>query len=178
MSEIVRQISLHRKLVEIAYRWVLKRGSCGVAFKELHTHANGEHPDVIGFGAWGHSVLIEVKCSRNDFRLDRKKKVRQDPEKGMGRYRYYCCPTGLIKPEELPEKWGLIYVSEKGKATCIHRPHKFTESGGKVFLHFDQNIKAEHGFMYSALRRLHLRNRIDEIYFPMEETNPHALTGK
>lgn len=101
----------HKQLVEIAYRWVLKNGSVGIAFKELKSLSN-EIPDVIGFGGW-HSILIECKVSRSDFLSDKKKPHRA---KGMGDWRFYCCPKGLIKVSELPEKWGLIYVDEKRKA--------------------------------------------------------------
>lgn len=154
---------LHRKLVEAAYRWVLKNSSCGVAFKELNTNAcNGEYPDVIGFGAWGHSVLIECKTSRSDFHADKKKSFRKNPSLGMGTQRFYCCPTGLLKIEDLPEGWGLIYVNEKLKPKCVHNPYK--GNIGERHNGFEKNIKAEHGLMYSALRRLHLRGRIDEIY--------------
>ncbi len=158
----------HMKLVESAYRWVLKNSSCGVAFKELNTTAcNGEYPDVIGFGAWGHSVLIECKTSRSDFHADKKKMFRQYPSQGMGTQRFYCCPTNLLKVEDLPEGWGLIYINERFKATCVHSPYKgnINERHGG----FEKNLKAEHGLMYSALRRLHIRGRIDEIYEPREE---------
>lgn len=153
----------HDQLVESAYKWVLKRGSCGVAFKELHTNAcNGEYPDVIGFGAWGHSVLIECKISRTDFYADKKKSFRQKPQMGMGTQRFYCCPTGLLKAEDLPEGWGLLYVNEKFKAECVYNPYNGRPDD--CYEGFEKNIKAEHGLMYSALRRLHLRGRIDEIY--------------
>ncbi|GAB3164792.1 hypothetical protein [Telluribacter humicola] len=163
--------SAHRKLVEIAYKWVLNNASCGVAFKELVTTAcNGECPDVIGFGAWGYSVLIEVKVSRADFHADKKKSFRQHPELGMGSRRFYCCPTGMIKKEDLPQGWGLIYVNEKGRATCVYNPYRqFLQVPPSVghderIEALPKNIKAEHGLMYSALRRLHIRGRIDEIY--------------
>ena len=55
------------------------------------------------------SFVIETKISRSDFLADFKKNHRQEGF-GIGNYRYYACPSGLIKPEELPEKWGLIYV--------------------------------------------------------------------
>lgn len=163
MLPAVASEKLHRKLVEAAYRWILKNSSCGVAFKELNTNAcNGEYPDVIGFGAWGHSVLIECKTSRSDFHADKKKSFRKTPALGMGTQRFYCCPTGLLKVEDLPEGWGLIYVSEKLKPKCVHSPYK--GNIGERHNGFEKNIKAEHGLMYSALRRLHLRGRIDEIY--------------
>jgi len=155
----------HKDLIKPAYDWVLKRGSCGVAFKELNTTcSNGEYPDVIGFGAWGHSVLVEVKVSRADFLSDKKKFFRKNPEQGMGRYRYYCCPKGLIKIEDLPEGWGLIYVNEKLKATCVYSPYSKNPEGNIRENGFNQNMKAEHGLMYSALRRLHIKGHIECIY--------------
>lgn len=154
----------HNDLVQIAYRWVLKRGSCGVAFKELNTTtSNREYPDVIGFGAWNHSVLIEVKVSRPDFMKDRHKSFRKDPSLGMGKYRYYMCPAGLIKPEDLPERWGLIYVNDQMKARCVVNPYGHVD--GNIRRNgFERNIHAEHQLMYSALRRLHIKGHIDCIY--------------
>ena len=153
----------HRDLVESAYRWVLGR-SCGVAFKELNSMAcNGEYPDVIGFGSGEHSVLVECKVSRGDFFSDRKKMFRANPEQGMGKYRFYCCQSGLLKVEDLPPGWGLVYVNERKRATCVYNP--YNERGGNIWQDgFAYNIKAEKMLMYSALRRLHLRRRIDEIY--------------
>lgn len=152
----------HRGLVEVAYKWLLNNASCGVAFKELVSLTTNEIADVIGFGSGGHSVLIEVKVSRSDFLSDKKKIFRQYPEMGMGTQRFYCCPTDLIKQTDLPDGWGLIYVNEKMKARCVHQPYK--GNIGERHNGFTKNIKAEHGLMYSALRRLHIRGRIDEIY--------------
>lgn len=159
----------HKELVSSAYKWVLNRAGCGMAFKELYTLAcNGEYPDVIGFSSWGKSVLIECKASRSDFHADKKKMFRMYPEQGMGRYRFYCCPTGLLKREDLPENWGLIYVNEQGRATCVHNP--YNERGGNIWSNgFECNMKAEHGMMYSALRRLHKRGLMDAIYLPEKE---------
>lgn len=56
----------------------------------------------------------------------------------------------------------MIYVNEKGKTKTIHNPYK-----GPIFKRDSdliKNILSEHCLMYSALRRLHLRGLIDEIY--------------
>lgn len=152
----------HKKLVEIGYRWCLRRGGCGIAFKELDCASNGETPDVLGFSSWGHSVLIECKMSRNDFLSDKKKMIRQQPERGMGRYRFYLCPIGLIKIDELPERWGLIEVDcITGKAKMVHDPLK-VRSYNKT--EHPYNIEAEHQFLYSALRRLFIRGLAPQIY--------------
>lgn len=159
----------HSDLIPVAYKWVLKNASCGCAFKELYS-LNSEYCDVIGFGSGGFSVLVEVKVSRSDFLADKKKSFRKNPSQGMGTERYYCCPAGLIKIEELPVGWGLIYVSN-GKAKLVHRPiqdYSF-EAHGKIYqsnrtYQHEKNIKAEHGLMYSALRRLHIKGHIECIY--------------
>lgn len=165
----------HRELVESAYRWVMGK-SCGFAFKELKSFTE-ECADVIGFGAWNHSILIECKVSRSDFFADRKKPFRACPEKGVGRFRFYCCPKGLLRVEDLPPKWGLIYVDEKGKAKCVHNPYTNTPEGYGWHGGFEPNLEAERSYMYSALRRLHLRGRIPEIYsqdYGRESTVPRA----
>jgi hypothetical protein len=156
----------HRDLVEIGYKWVLNRTSCGVVFKELVAMSEcNEIPDVIGFGSHGHSILVECKISRSDFLADKKKFFRQFPDKGMGSQRFYLAPKGLIRIDELPERWGLIEVNEKGKAKCIHKNYNKYDQENSL----TKNIRAEHSMMYSALRRLHIRNRIDEIYMGIPE---------
>lgn len=153
----------HKELVEIAYKWVLRRARCGIALKELDCASNGEIPDVLGFASWGHSVLVECKVSRTDFLCDKKKAFRLYPEQGMGKFRFYCCPTGMIKKEELPEGWGLVYVSEKKKATLVYAPfspcNRVNGDGFKL-----RNIISEHQFLYSALRRLFIRGLAPRIY--------------
>jgi hypothetical protein len=151
----------HRKLVEIAYDWLIKR--CGFAFKELRSLSN-ERPDVLGFRS-GESILVECKISRSDFLKDKSKTCRKIAGNGMGNYRLYCCPAGLIKKEELPEKWGLIYVNYLGKATLVH--NCFNNKGGNMYLsdnRFEANLQEERSIFYTALRRLHIRKRLDEIY--------------
>lgn len=154
----------HRQIIEICYKWVLKRGSCGFAFKDLKC-LEPEIADVIGFGSGDHSILIECKVSRSDFMADKKKSFRKYPERGLGRYRFYAAPKDLIKVSELPDNWGLIEVNDKGKARMKYNPYCKSLTGNIYHGGFDKrNKEGERSLMYSALRRLHLRNRIDEIY--------------
>ena len=152
----------HNELVDIAYNWVQCNASCGMALKELQSVT--ERPDVIGFGGWCRTVLIECKASRSDFLGDKRKPFRINPHIGMGQFRFYMCPTGLIKKEELPDNWGLIYVNKKGKAKVCYNP--YNGKGGNIWSNgFNtRNQESEIRIMYSALRRLQIRGRIDEIY--------------
>lgn len=152
----------HKQLVEAAYRWVLKNGSCGIAFKELVT-TSSEIPDVIGFGGWGHSVLIECKVSRADFFKDRQKPFRITGH-GMGKYRLFCVPAGLIKTTELPEKWGLLEVRDDGKAVAVLNPTRMRDADGFPTHAHEVNEASERAVMYSALRRLFIRGFVKEIY--------------
>ena len=68
-------------------------------------------PDV--WATNGHdTAIIEVKTSHSDFLADHKKWIRQEgyaqDRNKIGNYRYYLCPKGVIKEEELPENWGLL----------------------------------------------------------------------
>lgn len=171
----------HKELVDIAYRWLVKNGGVGVVFKELKS-LDREIPDVIGFDSW-KSILIEVKVSRSDFLSDQKKPHRV---KGMGNWRFYCCPKGMIKVSELPKKWGLIYVAENGRAKIEYdcrkksipfdKPVEIEAAFGipeKTYTHriveatenwFEADNKAERRLMYTALRRLFIRGHMPCIY--------------
>lgn len=166
----------HRELVESAYKWLVKNGSVGVVFKELKSCAS-EIPDVIGFDSW-QSVLIECKASRSDFFADKKKGFRSK-YKGMGNWRFYCCPTGMIQVNELPPRWGLIYVDEAGNARCQYDCRRKTIPSPEL-KHLGPDFKTrivtadenkfeadkdeERRIMYTALRRLFLRGHMKEIY--------------
>ncbi|WP_051959891.1 hypothetical protein [Sphingobacterium sp. ML3W] len=146
----------HSQLVDIAHSLVLRKFSCGVAFKEMMTGATSEIPDVIGFGGGGHSVLIECKVSRSDY----KRNALKQHNSPMGKYRFFCVPEGLVKIEEVPRGWGLIQVNEKGKLLNIYNPFD-TYIGGPASIPKEErhsfNIvcpSVERNFMYSALRRI------------------------
>ena len=99
---------------------------------------HGEQPDILGISSFGESILIEVKVSRSDFLADKKKLWRSNPEMGMGDFRVYLTPKGLLKPDDIPHGWMLWEVHGKtkpilkiikGKAkTLVTNPH----FGGKT----------------------------------------------
>lgn len=78
---------------------------CSLVVSEIVTAAY-EIPDAIGW-RWGRSVLIECKASRADFFADAEKPHRKAGT-GAGEQRYFLTAPGLVKPEELPEGWGLL----------------------------------------------------------------------
>lgn len=124
----------HQQLCDKAVAWLKRPRSsggpgCHMAVSEIASGYNGEVPDAIGFRATGGhrmpcngSVLVEAKISRSDFLADKKKPHRTNPHKGIGNWRYYLCPEGVISPEELPEKWGLIYITKRGAIKPVVGP--------------------------------------------------------
>jgi hypothetical protein len=158
----------HADLCDIAERWLLSAKGCGFAFKELSTLAY-EIPDAIGFRD-GLSILVECKISRSDFLSDKKKPHRIDSSQGMGTFRYYMCPRGIVMPEDLPPRWGLVYVNEKGQARQVVGP-KGNILYGKEYQEFafEKDIASEFRMLCSALRRVHIRGDLKKIY-KMEDT--------
>ena len=79
--------------------------------------------------------MIEVKVSRADFIADAKKPFRINPDQGIGASRYYCCPEGMIKPEELPNKWGLLWLTDNGIVMIKEgeRIHANSQSEATIF---------------------------------------------
>lgn len=118
----------HADLCQLAVKWLLRPNSrggpgCQVAFSESRRgYLTGEIPDAIGFRAGVHdecSVLVECKATRSDFLADLKKNHRLNGAEGMGMYRYYMAPAGLIAPTELPQRWGLVEVDARGVFNVI-----------------------------------------------------------
>ena len=137
----------HDELSVIVAKWLKKHEqnilipNCATVAIDMKT-LEQEKPDVIGWNG-SCSIMIEVKVSRSDFLCDFKKPFRKNPEKGVGQYRYYCCPYGLIKEDEVPENWGLLYLNDKNKIEII-----------KVAEMQKSNMIAERNILISMIRRL------------------------
>ncbi len=119
--------SNHRDLCRIAVDWLQRPASrsgpgCAVAISETGNWVNREVVDAIGWRPYGErsgSVLVEVKTSRADFTADRAKKHRASPAMGVGKYRYFLAPEGLLTVDEMPERWGLITVNGRGHVRVL-----------------------------------------------------------
>ena len=129
----------HAELVALAAAW-LRTNGCAVVITELVS--GGETPDAIGWKG-RFSAMIECKATRSDFLRDRRKFSRRYPEIGLGTARYYLAPKGLIGPEELPQKWGLIEVNEKNKTRRKRKAEPLPKNG-----------LAEIGILISCIRRI------------------------
>ena len=111
------------------------------------------------------SVLVECKISRADFKKDFSKSFRIEPEQGIGNWRYYMCPTDIIKIDEIPEKWGLIYVNEKRKLKVIKHPYKDSLRGSKY------NVINTENERYLLTRWLSKTEEPEKVMLMLRETN-------
>ncbi len=116
---------------------------CVLSATEIASGA-GAQPDVIGWlpGSKG-TVLFECKVNPADFRSDFSKSQRIYPSQGIGRYRYYLAPKGVIDIEQLPENWGLIEINVDGKHEIILKAKSQ-----------HCNLIAERQLMLSVIRRI------------------------
>jgi hypothetical protein len=141
----------HRELCIKAARYLRSQGivpfnKCVYSVCELERI--GECPDAFGWTS-ATTQLIEVKVSRSDFLSDKKKEWRKYPKKGLGTFRSYLCPKGIIKESELPKYWGLLYIDKKGKIKIIKEPEKQKN-----------NHQAEINLLTSLLRRNEIKPQI------------------
>lgn len=157
----------HDDLVARGHAWLKKMG-CSIVLHELVTNVSGgEIPDVIGWRQ-GISILIECKVSRNDFSADRHKWFRKFPDRGMGDWRFYLCPVGLVVKDEVPPGWGLLEAT-RGRIWMAHGgpENRYGLQWGRP--QFQAHKRNETIMLVSALRRLELRGHLDLIYQGLSE---------
>ena len=132
VADLERNGMTHAELVQIGARYMRKTLRCSPVLTERKCAFAREVPDVIGWRCGGFkphplhdtldSFVIEVKVNRGDFLRDMKKPHRNGP--AYGRYRFYLTPKGLIGPDELPERWGLLEFDER-KVRRVHNADFF-----------------------------------------------------
>jgi hypothetical protein len=157
----------HSELCELTAERFRKDSS--IVLCEYQSWASGEFPDVLCYQK-DKTVLYEIKVSRSDFLADQKKECRTKwknrngyffqiggkqelywqvlapdimfiEKPHLGKYRYYVCPSGLIKPEEVPNGWGLYW----------YKNGKFYQK--KESFKFVRNIHEEISILTHAMRR-------------------------
>lgn len=166
----------HQSLCKIAVDWLRRPYSrkgpgCLVAVSETQNAISGEIPDAIGWRPYPHggcgATLVEVKVSYRDFLADGAKPHRKAPETGMGAYRYYMAPEGLIPESDLPPRWGLIEVNGRGhiKVRCGHvfasncQPSELDH----LWRHEQYNVSAEISLLALALARVGDPQKLQEM---------------
>lgn len=72
----------------------------------------------------------------------------QQPEEGVGAFRYYCSPEGLITEVDLPDKWGLLWEKD-GVITVVKDAERQ-----------QQNAQGEITILASIMRREGVKPRL------------------
>lgn len=165
----------HDGISAIAAKWLTRSHSgngagCHVSFTEVGGLFGGERADAWGYrwGWDGGSVLVETKVSRSDFLADSKKPHRNGEIKGMGFYRYYICPEGLITVDDLPEKWGLLWVNKRGhvklKAGHLEFACSYSLRDNVSAWQHDNHVDHEMNLMAHLLKRLGNPEKMNQEY--------------
>lgn len=155
----------HADLVRLAEGWLWKQ-NCGVVFRDQFraVTSTGEQPDAIGF-RHGVSILVECKASRADYLADRAKPFRRDPALGVGDWRFFLCPPGMILEAEMPAGWGLLYALGTRVKPIVGMPGN---TGWRTDRPFHGKKDEEAYMLYSALRRMVIRGHFNSIYDPIQ----------
>ena len=150
----------HNELVLIAAKWVKKSLKFPIVTTELKTTGSREIPDVLAFRS-NTSLIIECKTSLIDFKRDFKKPERINQDKGVGNYRLYLAPEGLIPINLIPKSWGFLEVSSRGTInTVLFKQGNIYHNNSSPelykiedpFFHLS-DIDKERSFLYSLLTR-------------------------
>lgn len=148
-----------------ALNWLKKQGF-PVRSSNIQAVGSRERVDVIGFRSQV-SCLIESKVSRSDFLNEKKKPERSGESLGVGVYRFYICPEGLLKLEDIPDNWGLLYSNGKKVTQVMRKPPgnmwPAFESGSDDWksIQHKVNSSAERAILFSLCRRLASNTNIE-----------------
>lgn len=149
---------MHSDICDMGARWIRTKSpnKFPVVMVEIRSYCP-EQPDIIGFNGMD-SVMIEVKKSRSDFKKDASKFWRMNPDQAVGDFRFYLCPSNMIQIEELPEKWGLLWIDEKGRISI--QKNVFERLEGEYPNKFKKSHEFERSIMYSGLRRIYCKQNL------------------
>lgn len=146
----------HKHLVILGEKWLKKQGF-GLVLTEVRSIGCPEEADVFGFRA-SCSALIEVKVSKSDFKADFKKSHRCNGA-GIGTYRFYLSPPGIIGVQDLPKGWGLLHTDGKTVSPILiplgnFWPGYSNATGDWLNFRHLSDMEAERNLLYSYARRI------------------------
>lgn len=139
----------HNELVLRACQWLRSQG-CKVVMAEPGMLYH-QSPDALGFETAKISHQVECKVSRSDFLADGDKQHKKfTDEHQLGQFRWYMTPRGLLKPEELPEGWGLLEVTDCKVFVVRKAARKKHDSNTEMTMMFTALAKAQEEKFHEA----------------------------
>jgi hypothetical protein len=80
--------------------------------------------DFYAFNLWPskkfHRVAYEIKVSRGDFTRELLNPKKRERAEMMANECFFATPVGLVKPDEIPERWGLVEATKGGMRRKKH----------------------------------------------------------
>lgn len=144
----------HAELVQRAERWLRNTRRCPVVLTEA-SGTGWEIPDAVGWTCGGlpMSTLVECKTSRADFRVDQTKPFRDQRfgDMAIGRFRYYMAPAGMLDPDEIPPRWGLLEVRPASVKQTVKATRWDLDTGGS-----NLGLRHEMEILLSELRKIQI----------------------
>jgi hypothetical protein len=113
--------------------------------------------DFFAISKSGYSIEVEVKISKSDFKADYNKTTFSGIKKhdyllseknNKPNKFYFACPEGLIQPNEINDKYGLIWVKKYGTCNIVKNPK---------FLHKDKLLENK-GILRKLMDKFYYRN--------------------
>ncbi|AEO93935.1 gp692 [Bacillus phage G] len=117
---------VHKNLKRLAL-YFLKEKVTDIVANEVDFANSWSVADAVGLNLKRREVrVVEVKASKGDFTRDKKLFGDKTSYFYHAHYSYIMCPTNVIKPEEVPYGYGLLWVDEYDKIEVIKKPIKNT----------------------------------------------------
>ena len=120
----------HEELLKTAAKFIKNKGLAhfGKSPYVVCNYNDAMEPiDVFGFGG-SCTQVIKVITTHMELNLDLERAYRKCPKYGVGEFRSYLCPNGLLNKEDIPKNWGLLWCDNKGKIIEILNPQKQEEN--------------------------------------------------
>lgn len=70
------------------------------------------------------SVAYEVKVSRTDFMRELEDPTKRGAAEKVAGECWFLTPAGLVRPDEVPENWGLVVAAEDGQLRTLKMPRQ------------------------------------------------------
>lgn len=130
-----------RRVIELLRHHHTTKQNQWATFVELR-NGTGMHSitgiDFFAVNTWPskhfHTIAYEIKVSRSDFAKELQWPDKRAFAESVANQCMFVVPNGLVRPDEVPEGWGLIYADAGGLKTVKHGTQKRDVSWPKSFV--------------------------------------------
>ena len=89
-------------------------------------------------------IAYEIKVSRADFARELKDRSKRRPAELLANECYFVTPAGLVKPDEVPEGWGLVAQTKGGLRKTKHAKYREADVTSELFVASLARRSADH----------------------------------